>query len=394
MAHRVAAFLALICVLFVSAPASADGPAAYSFTPGTVFLATNWRPDEQGIWRFDSIVLKPDGCLLREFAFKDAGPQTVDTACHLTFGDFPTPGKTGVFAISVDFAGHSQQIIFRTTPTSIGPSPYDNPSLSGMLLGFHGSMASPPPAVDVQRTDQWRSAASPTVHEVFHLVTHGLDCEFEIVGLGSTPCALSSWSERDVSVLVSGSFFHQPDPILHVEASLMAQGWVMAPVAYRPYSPLNLAILHGDLQAVNALLAQKGNPGISDTDLEDALRTALAGHVDIAKTLVDHGAPLNSATQYQVPVLSLAASLGASGKVSDRARAMDLVQDMVAHGASVTQNGSSSLFYAIGANDPAMVEFLLDHGADVNAQTYRGSTQISAYEDAMGNATILDVLLR
>lgn len=399
MAHRAAplvALLSLACTALVPGAASAAAPVSYTFTPGTVVLNTGWRTDEQGVGHFYSMLLKPDGCLLREFAFKDAQPQITDTPCHLMPGSSLTLGKTDVFAISVDFPGHSQQIIFRTTPTSVSAGLGENPGVPNLLLSGYHEMVSAPPTVDVQGINRWSSAIAP---QVVHLVTDGLDCKFEVVGQGSTPCVVSSWSDRNMTVLMSGAFLQQPDAVLNFDVGHPVGGaWGMRPMGYAPNSPLMLAVLRHDLKAVDELLTQGGKPG--DSDLDASLRAAIgAGQVDIAEALVDQGAPLNGATRYQVPVLNLAAGMlvrdAATGNyVHDPAKVLDLIKDMVAHGASVTQGGSASLFSAIGAHDPALVEFLLDHGADANAQDSRGSIKRSAYEEASGNVAVLDVLLR
>lgn len=128
-------------------------------------------------------------------------------------------------------------------------------------------------------------------------------------------------------------------------------------------TPLMYAVFYGDAATVSLLLDRGANPNIAN----DAGATALmwaAGDLEKTRLLVDHGADVNARSDGGRTPLMITAGRGGSGAA---------VKFLLEHGAnpSATSPGLlgdvSALSEAASTGDGAVVQMLIDRGADVKA---------------------------
>jgi ankyrin repeat protein len=123
---------------------------------------------------------------------------------------------------------------------------------------------------------------------------------------------------------------------------------------------LVMAVLDGDIEAVKLLLSSGIKPDATTWGGHTALGAAVGpdwynGHPDIARFLVESGAPLNSSA-FLGPALWVAASKGY----------MEVVKAMLARGAQTNvegDDGTSALRAAAGADHPLIMKLLIAKGA-------------------------------
>ncbi len=158
-----------------------------------------------------------------------------------------------------------------------------------------------------------------------------------------------------------------------------------------------VGVCHGDFARVKTLLAQypvlaTTNASWIETPIQAAAQT---GQREIVQLLLDAGAPLDICTaamlgeHERVAAMlqgdaSLAKASGAHGlpalyfaAISGR---LDIAELLFAHGAPVNGGDGISppLHGAVYFNHPPLVEWLLVHGADVNARDYQNRTALTA----------------
>ena len=143
-------------------------------------------------------------------------------------------------------------------------------------------------------------------------------------------------------------------------------------------TPLFEAIDVGSLPLVKALLARGANlnAATSKTRITPLMWAIGEGHSEIAKTLLDAHADVQSVTTDGFSALTFAARMGNT----------DIAKVLLAAGLPVNETGPDrvhALPYAALSGQDAFALFLLDQGADANA-TLSGVTALHA---ASGNAT-------
>ena len=179
------------------------------------------------------------------------------------------------------------------------------------------------------------------------------------------------------------------------------------------YTALHAAVLKSELTLVNALLAHHANPNIRMTkgtpkrrDGEDFhLPATLIGstpyllaakflEVDIVRALKSGGADVSLSMPNGATPLMLAAGMGASpaanrrgvrtvdfGKLEPESQALETVAAVVSLGADVNAAnpaGDTALHSAATSGLDTVVQFLADHGAEINAKNKRGVTPLGA----------------
>jgi ankyrin repeat protein len=179
------------------------------------------------------------------------------------------------------------------------------------------------------------------------------------------------------------------------------------------YSALHAAILRSDLKLVKALLARGANPNLRMTkgtpmrrDTTDwNLPKTLIGstpyllaakflEADILPLLVAAGADPSLAMPDGADALMLATGMGSSktasrrgietidfGKVEPESRVRETVAAVVGLGAPVnatSQTGDTAVHVAAALGYDTVVQFLVEHGASVNAKNKRGITPLLA----------------
>jgi ankyrin len=179
------------------------------------------------------------------------------------------------------------------------------------------------------------------------------------------------------------------------------------------YTALHAAVLRSGLDLVKALLAHGANPNAQITqgtpvrrNSEDfELPATLVGatpyllaakflEVDIMRALAAGGADPRLAMKTGATPLMAAAGLGAGaqsdrrglsvldgGKVEDEARVLDATKVAFELGGdvnAVSQAGDTALHGAAALGYNTVVQFLADHGAQLNLKNKRGQTALSA----------------
>ena len=190
------------------------------------------------------------------------------------------------------------------------------------------------------------------------------------------------------------------------------------------YTPLFLAILSGELEAVRLLLEHGADPSLPSGDMvtwiffpleraaavgsvemvdallgagadpEQKLRgtpTALisaagSGSIGVVERLLEAGARVNGSNRYGTTPLMAAAS----------SRSHEIVETLIAAGANIhskTNGGHTALWYAAESGDEKLVRTLIDLGADVNAgiQNFSATPLMAAVSTS--RTRIVEVLL-
>ncbi|MEO8255795.1 MAG: ankyrin repeat domain-containing protein [Acidobacteriota bacterium] len=192
------------------------------------------------------------------------------------------------------------------------------------------------------------------------------------------------------------------------------------------YTALHAAVLRNGLDLVKALLAHGANPNASITrgtpvrrNSEDfELPATLVGatpyllaarflEVDIMRVLAAGGADPRRPMKTGATPLMAAAGLGASaqtdrrglsaldgGKVEDEGRVLDATRAALELGGDVnamSDMGDTALHAAAALGYNTVVQFLADHGAQLNAKNKRGQTALAAIAGRQGDgATATD----
>lgn len=126
--------------------------------------------------------------------------------------------------------------------------------------------------------------------------------------------------------------------------------------SYSPdgFAPLSLAVFFGHAETVDALLAagaEVSAPSRETMKLTPLASALAAGHNQIARTLIDHGAHVNAKGDSDVTPLHTAAARGN----------IEAATFLLEHGADInatTTDGKKPITYAEERNHPEMVEFL------------------------------------
>jgi ankyrin repeat protein len=120
------------------------------------------------------------------------------------------------------------------------------------------------------------------------------------------------------------------------------------------FAPLSLAVFFGHPETVDALLAagaEVSAPSRETMKLTPLASALAAGHNQIARTLIEHGAPVNVKGDQDVTPLHTAAARGN----------IEAATFLLDHGADInatTTDGKKPITYAEERNHPEMVEFL------------------------------------
>src|SRR5438093_2402283 len=156
-----------------------------------------------------------------------------------------------------------------------------------------------------------------------------------------------------------------------------------------PASPVADAAQRGDNGAVRALLKQAADVNAAQPDGMTALHwAATRDDVDLAQMLLYAGANVKAATRINAYTPLLLAA-----KSGNRA-VMDPLLNAGADVNARTSNGTTALMFAAASGNTGAVTVLLDHRADVNAkESVRGLTALM-FAAAANRAAVVGVLAK
>ena len=156
-----------------------------------------------------------------------------------------------------------------------------------------------------------------------------------------------------------------------------------------------VGVAHGDFDRVKELLAQypaliHANATWNETPIQAA---AQMGRKDMVEYLLNAGAPLDICTAAMMGMEDQVRSLLASDPASPQATGahgiplmyypvisgeQDIAELLLAHGTPVDSDtaGNTPLHGAAAFNRPQMAEWLIQHGANIDATDYEGKTPL------------------
>ena len=136
-------------------------------------------------------------------------------------------------------------------------------------------------------------------------------------------------------------------------------------------TPLMIAALYGELQAVKCLVGKGASPSLEDNDGWNSLHFAsLSDNTDIELLLLTHGPDIDSTTADGVTPLMIAAD-------NDKLQAVKCLLGKGASPSLENNNGCNSLHFASKSGNPDIIELLLlAHGHDIDSTTGQGVTPL------------------
>lgn len=193
--------------------------------------------------------------------------------------------------------------------------------------------------------------------------------------LQADPSLAQSKDENGVSVVLKATYYGKRDVVEALLASgvelnifeaaatgqtnrvrALIEGDPALVNSYSPdgFAPLSLAVFFGHPEAVDVLLAagaEVSAPSRETMKLTPLASALAAGHNNIARTLIDHGAHVNAKGDNDVTPLHTAAARGN----------IEAATLLLEHGADVnatTKDGKKPISYAEERNHPEMVDYL------------------------------------
>lgn len=150
-------------------------------------------------------------------------------------------------------------------------------------------------------------------------------------------------------------------------------GWALASSVFAAGgSEVADAAMRDDAPAVRALLARKADPNVPQADGTTALHWAVrANDLELAGILLKAGAHVSTANQSGATPMQLAAMTGNPAMIER------LIQGGADPNSPLSETGDTALMMAARSGKVEAVRVLLDHGANVNArETWGGTTAL------------------
>ncbi len=139
-------------------------------------------------------------------------------------------------------------------------------------------------------------------------------------------------------------------------------------------NPLTLAIMRGNVEIAKILMEKGARHNISSSNIGKILNHLIAkNHTEMVKFLIDNGTYIDSRYRTRTPLMTAAAM-----------KNTDLVEYLLEHGANVNaidSSGNSALIYAVSYRDLRTTEAILNHGPDLNIVNNEGRNAIAIAAD-------------
>jgi ankyrin repeat protein len=134
-------------------------------------------------------------------------------------------------------------------------------------------------------------------------------------------------------------------------------------------TPMHVAARAGHANILSLLLEHGADvDGRSTYNYTPLLQASLYGNIEAGQFLLDHGADINTRIDNGSTALTLAASYGY----------VEFARMLLHRGAGINDCdnylSSTPLHWAVRSQDVQVVQFFLDHGADVSARDQKGRT--------------------
>jgi ankyrin repeat protein len=167
--------------------------------------------------------------------------------------------------------------------------------------------------------------------------------------------SLPAWSQNLVQLLEAKSF-------AEAEALLKSGVDVNLPSSDGT-TPLHWAVYHGHLELTKALLRAEAEPNSrNDYGSSPLMEAAIAGNLPLIEALLDAGAHIES------PNLEGQTALMAVARTGNIEAARLLISRGAAVNTAEKWGGQTALMWASARQQPAMVDFLIEEGADVDVR--------------------------
>lgn len=159
------------------------------------------------------------------------------------------------------------------------------------------------------------------------------------------------------------------------------------------YTPLLMACELGYREMAELLISEGADISLKGNNGATALILAARTSQPIATLLLSKGADINARSDNGTGVMTNCVAGIISGRVT-----LDMAEILVKAGAEIDEEntndyvaGQTPLFMAAGEDNPELVGFLIDNGANLNAKSKKGKTPLSIAVES-GNTRIADLL--
>ena len=165
-----------------------------------------------------------------------------------------------------------------------------------------------------------------------------------------------------------------------------------------PIPLLYITIFHNNIDIAKLLIDNGANVNLKTEDgMNPLLMATLVERLDIVELLIDNGADVDIKTEYGSTPLHAALKLGHYAKTKGgQSEFFDIARLLIHYGAgdvnTQDEDGTMPLLLALYSEQFGIAKSLIDLGADVNAKTKNGETPLD-YAKNIGHTAMVDLLI-
>ncbi|CAN0192012.1 unnamed protein product [Ectocarpus sp. 13 AM-2016] len=227
--------------------------------------------------------------------------------------------------------------------------------------------------------------AGAEIRTAVHAAVRGGHCEITEFLLESGASASAS-DEEGLTPLHLAAQADQGE----IARLLLLRGVDQDSSSYEGRTPLNCAACLGHASVAEVLLSAGAdiNRRYGDREISALDIGAGEGHIDFIRTLIEHGADVDATNYGGVAALHHATA-------NNKVEAMDVLLRAGANPRSMSESGHTVLHMAAitrTRTEAATLAVLLKYGADVNAQTVRGTSVLEYVATRAGREGIMEVV--